>query len=223
MTHIDPFPLADTIIRYVTEEDFSKIVVCDKIACYESNTTPPDHQPPRLTIDELKKIKNKNVILEGMFDKADKLIAYWFFELNEKELYIMRLAVLPDYRGLKIGTFILDRADNVAQFNNKMACTLSVDPFNEAGLSIYLKYGYRIISYIKSYFGDKYPQTDRFFMQKKFYPENLSDQKEQVRVDDVLNLQRILQEDFLGTSLIKSSDSDCKHNFVVFQKLKHTF
>ncbi len=212
-------PIQNTIIRPLTEADFPKLLAFDSVATFERNDTPPDHNPPPFSIEELEQMQAKKEIMGGIFGNNGNMLAYWVFDVRDDELYLDGIAVHPDYRDQGVGTFILQLADQEARERGLNKCTLSVDPFNGRGVNAYLKHGYRITAYKKAYFGPEHPNTDRFFMEMELKDQkDLSGEKRELRVDNVKGMESALQEGFLGVSLTRASDRDNKHNLVIFQK-----
>src|SRR3989304_7440107 len=91
-------PISNTIIKPLTKKDFPKLLEFDDLATYQKNDTPPDHNPPPFTLEELTKMLDKGEIMGGIFDQEGKMIAYYNFEPKGDELYLDGIAVHPDYR-----------------------------------------------------------------------------------------------------------------------------
>lgn len=199
--------------------ELPKVVQFDNMAMLEKNDTPSDHFPPPLTVRELLEAYKKGDVFGGIFDDGNQLLAYFWFEVRVGELYISSMAVHPNYRNRGISQQILTVVDDEARKRGLNGCTLSVDPFNGRGISAYFKNGYRIVGYKTAYFGQEYPNTDRFLMEKQLYGKSsLRNEVVEVECDDVVPLNEVLSNGFIGESLIRSEDRNDRKNKIVFRK-----
>lgn len=211
------FELQDEIVRPITRSDLPHLLEFDNMATFEQNDTPPDHAPPPFTLKELVEMLDNGEIMRGIFDDG-RMIAYYIFDIRDKELYIDSIAVHPDYRDNGVGTYLLGIADREALERGLEKCSLSVDPYNGRGVNTYLKHGYKVTEYKRAYFGSEYPSTDRFWMEKLLKKQNtLGEIGIEIVVSDSVSLEMALAEGFVGVSLIRSIGRDNKSN-VLFLK-----
>jgi ribosomal protein S18 acetylase RimI-like enzyme len=214
-----PLPSLDDI-RTLTIGDWSQFWAFEEMANFRRNDTPADHAPPHWTQEEFVEYISRGEIIKGIFDQ-DEMIALYIFNPKEDELYVTEIVVHPDYRGQGLGGHLLNLAEEEAKRRNLSKCTLTVDPFNGRGLSVYFRVGYQLTGYKKAYYGMEYPQTDRCWMEKLLKEKRLvGNETQQVRVDHVEALTQTLARGFVGTGLIHSQDRNSRHNFVIFKKLK---
>jgi predicted acetyltransferase len=135
------------------------------------------------------------------------------------ELHITEVGVYPDYRGCGIGRCIVKLLEKEAKNRGLEKCSLTVDPFNEVAIRLYLRCGYQITAYKIVHFGSAYPNTDRFWMEHIFEGvKNLCRENLKIRVDEAKALKLALEDGFTGVELICSSDQNSRHNFVVLRK-----
>lgn len=70
--------------------------------------------------------------------------------IDECDIY--NLAVRPKYQKMGIGNFIMENIINICKENKINTITLEVREFNNKAISLYEKYGFKLISRIKGYY-----------------------------------------------------------------------
>lgn len=91
---------------------------------------------------------------------------YFMADMNNADnAYLLSVAVLPEYRGLSVGTALLEYAlDNIKEFGISKV-TLTVDPANFTALSVYReKLGFTVVDSAKDEYGQG---EDRLVMVKE--------------------------------------------------------
>lgn len=212
--------MAHATIKCLKSDDYQQFVELEELVAFQKSGIPSDHAPPHWTRKEFEDYLNKGEIAIGIFDKQ-KMFAFYIFYAMSNELHITEIGVHPDYRGRGFGGWIVKLLEKEAKNRGLGKCTLTVDPFNEAAIRLYLRSGYQITAYKTAYFGAAYPNTDRFWMEhifentKEFGGESLK-----IRMDEAKALKMAFHNGFVGIELICSSDQNSRHNFVVLRKLK---
>ena len=202
----------------LTLGDYQQFVELEELVAFQKSGIPSDHAPPHWTCKEFEDYLNKGEIVNGIFDQ-EKMFAFYIFHATSDELHISEIGVHPDYQGRGFGKCILKLLEKEAKSRGLGKCTLTVDPFNERAICLYLHCGYQIKTYKTAYFGSAYPNTDRFWMEYVFEgPKKLAMGTLKIRVDDANALKLAFEKGFAGTELIISSDHNCKHNFVILRK-----
>lgn len=205
-------------IQSFSESDFPKFFTFEEMAFFQKNNTPLDHQAPHWTQEEFKEYLLRGEIIRGILDN-NELVAIYIFFPKQDELYITEIVVHPKYRGRGLGKYLLKLIEQEAVKRYLKKCSLSVDPFNGGAIGLYFQFGYQIIDYKRAYFGSKYPNTDRFVMEKLLNTSSLlGKETKQIKVDEVDALERTLREGFVGIDLIRSKDLNNKNNLIVFKK-----
>ena len=86
---------------------------------------------------------------------ADRILAYFFLQLEGPEVRIMNLAVHPDHRRRGIATECLLHADGLARRRGSLRIELEVQESNLPAQLLYRKAGYRATRILRNY----YPTT----------------------------------------------------------------
>lgn len=203
--------------KRLTSGDYQQFVELEELVAFQKSGIPSDHAPPHWTCKEFEEYLDKGEIVNGIFDQQ-QMFAFYIFHVRPDELHITEIGVHPDYQGRGFGKCLLKLLEKEAKNRRLKKCALTVDPFNERAISLYLRCGYQIRTYKTAYFGSAYPNTDRFCMEYVFEePKKLPMETLKIRVDDVKALKSALEKGFSGTELIISSDHNCKHNFVILK------
>ena len=204
--------------KFLKSSDWQQFVELEELVAFQQSGIPSDHAPPHWTHKEFEDYLNKGEIAIGIFDKQ-KMFAFYIFCVTPDELYVTEIGVHPDYRGRGFGRCIVKLLEQEAKNKGLRKCTLTVDPFNEGAIRLYLWCGYQITAYKTAYFGAAYPNTNRFWMENVFEnPKKFGMQSLEIRVDDAEALKLALEEGFIGTELICSLERNSRRNLVVFRK-----
>lgn len=89
----------------------------------------------------------------------------WFGKAFEGEYYINYLAAYPDYRGLGLGSRLLDRAEETALASGCTALSLDVEFSNEPAISLYRKHGFHVAK--EAPFNPLRPRWRRIYRMRK--------------------------------------------------------
>jgi ribosomal-protein-alanine N-acetyltransferase len=204
--------------KFLKSSDWQQFIELEELIAFQQSGIPSDHAAPRWTCEEFQEYLNRGEIAIGIFDKQ-KMFAFYIFCVMADELCISEIGVHPDYRGRGFGRCIVKLLEQEAKTRGLRKCTLTVDPFNEVAIRLYLRCGYQITAYKVAYFGAAYPNTDRFWMEHIF--ENTKEfgkERLKIRVDEAKALKLAFGNGFTGTELISSLERNSRHNFVVLRK-----
>lgn len=94
-----------------------------------------------------------NISLVGLID--NRIVAYAVSYLVVDEAHISNIAVSPAYRKLKIGETLLLISLQIGQRNDCKVAHLEVRKTNEAAISLYKKYGFKITGLRKNYYEEE--------------------------------------------------------------------
>lgn len=208
------------------EAGLQQVLDFDKMAYFQQNDTPKDHEPPEYTLQELKDVFQHGEI-NGIYatplgSSQEEMIGFYIFERKPKEpdaLYVGGLDIHPDYRDAGLGSWVLQIAEETAkQTEGVNHLTLTVDPLNGRGLNAYLKFGFRVTKFDKDHFG---PNMDRFLMEKQLNQTPLREYQTArvVNCGDTGGLTQASQDNLVGVALQRPSDGepqDNYHNKIVF-------
>lgn len=215
--------IPSTEVKTLTSVDFPKFFELEELVAFKSNNTPNDHAPPHWTFDEFKEYLQRGEITKGIYI-FDKLIAFFIFHPQKNQLYITEIGVHPDYREKGLGKWILSTLEGEAENRDLKKCSLSVDPYNANALNLYLHYGYMVTDYKSGYFGEEYPNTDRFLMEKNFNTcSTPGNNTLEIKVSEVNSLKSAFQKGYIGTALNNSSSNDPKKNILILKPLNNSY
>ncbi|WP_020063199.1 ribosomal protein S18-alanine N-acetyltransferase [Bacillus sp. 123MFChir2] len=132
--------------RNMKEEDIPQIVVIE-----ESSFTTP------WTAEAFEREINMNeyahyVVLET----EEGIIGYCGLWIILDESHITNIAILPKYRGLKLGVVLLQEVMNKARTFGAKTMTLEVRVSNEVAKKLYRKFGFQNGGIRKRYYTDNY-------------------------------------------------------------------
>ena len=210
--------ISHATIKLLTLGDYQQFVELEELVAFQKGCIPLDHAPPHWTHKEFEEYLNRGEIAVGIFDKR-KMFAFYIFHAMPDELHITEIGVHPDYRGRGFGRCIVKLLEKEAENRGLKKCTLTVDPFNEAAIRLYLRCEYQITAYKIARFGAAYPDTDRFWMEHVFEDtKELGKESLKIKVNEAKALKLALDDGFTGIELICSSDQNSRHNFVVLIK-----
>ena len=98
-----------------------------------------------------------------------KIIGYCGMWLVADEAHITNIAVLPEYRGKKLGAALLEKMIEIAKNHDVTLMTLEVRVSNVVAQKLYEKFGFQIGGLRKNYYTDN--QEDAYVMWVKFEDE----------------------------------------------------
>lgn len=98
---------------------------------------------------------NDNSIRMGVFDKArGALIGYSFSRVVEDEFHVLNIGLLPQYRGVGLGSFLLYEVLERAKERNCIVAHLEVRESNRAARALYQLAGFRKVGERQAYYSD---------------------------------------------------------------------
>ncbi len=180
----------------------------------------PDQQlPPLLSINELEIALNKNDHLQWIFVN-DALAGYIWIEKKVDCIYIAGVAIKPEFHGQGLIQVILRIAEQIANENNLSICRLAAIPLNGRAVNAYLKFGYQITTCVEAFFGNKYPDSFRFILEKNLLDNETQVYSEQCEIYCYENkkLKNATDNGYKGLSLITSEKFDNIKNKILFKK-----
>jgi len=95
-----------------------------------------------------------------------KIIGYSGMWIIADEAHITNIAVLPEYRGKKLGASLLEKTIEIAKDHHVALMTLEVRVSNVVAQKLYEKFGFQIGGLRKNYYTDN--QEDAYVMWVKF-------------------------------------------------------
>ncbi len=107
--------------------------------------------------------RNFNISIVGLIGK--KLVTYAISYLVFDEIHISNLAVAPDFRRLKIGETMLWITLQISNEKNCPIAHLEVRKGNTAAISLYQKYGFKVVGVRKNYYQNE--NEDALLMTRK--------------------------------------------------------
>ena len=97
----------------------------------------------------------KNQFAHYLVAEVDqKVVGYCGVWIIVDEAHITNIALLPDYRGLKLGEALLDRIIELARELGALRITLEVRVSNERAQNLYRKFGFEDGALRKQYYTD---------------------------------------------------------------------
>jgi [ribosomal protein S18]-alanine N-acetyltransferase len=84
----------------------------------------------------------------------DKVVGYCGVWIIVDEAHITNIALLPDYRGLKLGEALMGRIVEIAREVGALRITLEVRVSNERAQNLYRKFGFEEGALRKQYYTD---------------------------------------------------------------------
>lgn len=91
-----------------------------------------------------------------VLEEGDTIIGYCGMWVVVDEAHVTNIAVLPEYRGQKLGEELMRKAMEVARSNGAVSMTLEVRVTNTVAQSLYRKLGFKDGGIRKSYYTDNY-------------------------------------------------------------------
>lgn len=136
----------DITFRKMTTDDIAQIVAIEEA----SFTTP-------WTADAFyREITTNEYAHYVVIEKNDAVIGYCGLWIIIDESHITNIAILPEYRGQKLGDALLKEVINQAKEIGAKTMTLEVRVSNEVAKKLYRKYGFQNGGIRKRYYTDNY-------------------------------------------------------------------
>lgn len=147
MQNEETHSLTDSFVfRYLKEEDIDQILKIEEL----SFATPWTRQ----SFENELKLNQFAVYL--VLEKEGQILGYCGMWLIVDEAHITNIAVLPEFRGQKLGEAILRMIMEVAKKKGAKTMTLEVRVSNTVAQSLYRKLGFMNGGIRKNYYTDNY-------------------------------------------------------------------
>lgn len=147
MQNEETHSLTDSFVfRYLKEEDIDQILKIEEL----SFATPWTRQ----SFENELKLNQFAVYL--VLEKEGQIVGYCGMWLIVDEAHITNIAVLPEFRGQKLGEAILRMIMEVAKKRGAKTMTLEVRVSNTVAQSLYRKLGFMNGGIRKNYYTDNY-------------------------------------------------------------------
>lgn len=147
MQNEETHSLTDSFVfRYLKEEDIDQILKIEEL----SFATPWTRQ----SFENELKLNQFAVYL--VLEKEGQIVGYCGMWLIVDEAHITNIAVLPEFRGQKLGEAILRMIMEVAKKKGAKTMTLEVRVSNTVAQSLYRKLGFMNGGIRKNYYTDNY-------------------------------------------------------------------
>lgn len=134
------------VFRYLKEEDIDQILKIEEL----SFATPWTRQ----SFENELNLNQFAVYL--VLEKEGQIVGYCGMWLIVDEAHITNIAVLPEFRGQKLGEGILSMVMDIARQRGAKTMTLEVRVSNEVAQSLYRKLGFINGGIRKNYYTDNY-------------------------------------------------------------------
>lgn len=140
------------VFRYMKEEDIDQILEVEQA----SFTTPWSREA------FYNEIYNNKFAVYLVLEEDEKIIGYCGAWIVIDEAHVTNVAVLPEYRGKKLGEALLRKMMTVAMDRGARSMTLEVRVTNHVAQSLYRKLGFQNGGIRKNYYSDN--QEDALVM-----------------------------------------------------------
>jgi ribosomal-protein-alanine N-acetyltransferase len=140
------------VFRYMKEEDIDQILEVE----HASFTTPWSREA------FYNEIYNNKFAVYIVLEENEKIIGYCGAWIVIDEAHVTNIAVLPDYRGKKLGEALLRKMMSIASVMGASSMTLEVRVTNHVAQSLYRKLGFQNGGIRKNYYSDN--QEDALVM-----------------------------------------------------------
>jgi len=114
--------------------------------------------------------RDYNISLVGLTNQ--QVVTYLVSYIAYDELHISNLAVIPDFRRLKIGETMLRIALKIGIEKKCQVVHLEVRRSNEPAIALYYKYGFEVVAVRKNYYQNE--NEDALLMTRKITGENIN-------------------------------------------------
>ena len=153
---------AETILRAMTADDLPAVERIEQ-TCFS------DAWSEKLLSDMLESEWDEAWVLA---DKKNSVIGYANFRFLAGEGELMRIAVLPEYRGHGESKKLMDRLEISAKEKEAPDLTLEVRAGNTPAINLYKSYGFQAEAVRKNYYQN--PVEDALIMWKRDLPERIT-------------------------------------------------
>jgi [ribosomal protein S18]-alanine N-acetyltransferase len=140
------------VFRYMKEEDIDQILEVEQA----SFTTPWSREA------FYNEIYNNKFAVYLVLEEDEKIVGYCGAWIVIDEAHVTNVAVLPEYRGKKLGEALLRKMMTVAVDMGARSMTLEVRVTNHVAQSLYRKLGFQNGGIRKNYYSDN--QEDALVM-----------------------------------------------------------
>lgn len=132
------------VFRYMKDEDIDQILEVE----HASFTTPWSREA------FYNEIHNNKFAVYIVLEEDKKIIGYCGAWVVIDETHVTNLAILPEYRGRKLGEALLNKMMSVAKEMGAKSMTLEVRVTNDVAQSLYRKLGFQNGGIRKNYYSD---------------------------------------------------------------------
>jgi ribosomal-protein-alanine N-acetyltransferase len=140
------------VFRFMKEEDIDQILEIE----HASFTTPWSREA------FYNEINNNKFAVYIVIEDDKKIVGYCGAWIVIDEAHVTNVAVLPDYRGKKLGEALMRNIMSVAREMGAKSMTLEARVSNQVALSLYRKLGFQNGGIRKNYYSDN--QEDALVM-----------------------------------------------------------
>ncbi|MED3562030.1 ribosomal-protein-alanine N-acetyltransferase [Bacillus sp. MUM 116] len=140
------------VFRYMREEDIDQILEVE----HASFTTPWSREA------FYNELNNNKFAVYIVLEENDKIIGYCGAWIVIDEAHVTNIAILPEYRGKKLGEALLQKMMAEAREMGAKSMTLEVRVTNQIAQSLYRKFGFQNGGIRKNYYSDN--QEDALVM-----------------------------------------------------------
>jgi [ribosomal protein S18]-alanine N-acetyltransferase len=140
------------VFRYMKEEDIDQILEVE----HASFTTPWSREA------FYNELHNNKFAVYIVLEEDNKVVGYCGAWIVIDEAHVTNVAILPGYRGRKLGEALLKEMMSVATEMGAKSMTLEVRVTNQVALSLYRKLGFQDGGIRKNYYSDN--QEDALVM-----------------------------------------------------------
>lgn len=127
--HFNEIPLVQKLAREIWEEHYTAIIGQAQV----------DYMLGLFYSTERLQNEIRNGAVWELLFLNDKAIGYLACELKEDELYLSKIYLKAEFRGQGLGKFMLNKAIEIAQLNQKKSIYLHVNKNNKASILFYEK------------------------------------------------------------------------------------
>jgi [ribosomal protein S18]-alanine N-acetyltransferase len=138
--------------RYMKEEDIDQVLVVE----HASFATPWSRDA------FFNEINNNRFATYIVLEEDHKIIGYCGVWIVVDEAHVTNVAILPDYRGRKLGQVLMSKLIEIAKDEGAKSMTLEVRVTNYPALALYRKFGFQNGGIRKNYYSDN--QEDALVM-----------------------------------------------------------
>lgn len=132
------------VFRSMTEEDIDQILEVE----HASFTTPWSREA------FYNELHNNRFAVYIVLEENDKIIGYCGAWIVIDEAHVTNVAILPEYRGRKLGEALLQKMMSMAREMGAKSMTLEVRVTNHVAQSLYRKLGFQDGGIRKNYYSD---------------------------------------------------------------------